>query len=583
MLKGSFLKNIFALSVIFLLGNSFPASAQYSRYIIQFTDKKNTPYSFSNPAAFLSGRAMQRRVRQHIEIDSTDIPIVTGYLDAVAIIPNLKILNYSKWFNQVLIKTTDSNALAAARLLTFVKNVSPIALIHRPRIPDSGFVKTNDVISFQRKESITTEQTVLTTHGKLGITGNALNYGNSYPQIHMHKGEWLHNLGFKGEGMMITILDAGFQGYLTNPAFDSLLAGNRILGTYDYVNGKTSVNEENLHGAYCLSIIAANEPGVMTGTAPAATFWLLKTEDPNSEYPVEEQNWVTAAEFADSVGTDLITTSLGYDYFDDPVFDHDYASRDGHTTLISRAANLAVAKGMIVTASAGNSGNGAGETKYVSCPADADSVLAVGAVDPSGMIAMFSSIGPNSAGLIKPNVVSLGEGTIVAQTDGSVVQGNGTSFSNPNIAGLVSCLWQAFPEFNNHDIIDAVQQSADRAAHPDNQYGYGIPDFQRAYQSLLVKKHFLAFTSNPANPSISVYPVPFDKEFTVVYKPGITGKATLRLIDASGKTIETRFVPVTAGLFGYAQFSYASSLPKGVYFIRYNDGHEKITLKTIRN
>jgi serine protease AprX len=426
-------------------------------------------------------------------------------------------------------------------------------------------------------------QQMFQENGRFGTSGNALNYGNSYTQIHMHKGEWLHNLGFKGEGMIIAILDAGFREYLTNPAFDSVRNGNRVLGTYDYVNGKVSVNEEDLHGAYCFSIIAANEPGLITGSAPSAAFWLLKTEDTNSEYPVEEQNWVAAAEFADSAGSDLITTSLGYDYFNDPVFDHDYASRDGHSTLISRAANFAVTKGMIVTASAGNSGHGLGETKYIGCPADADSVLTVGAVDPNGIIAMFSSIGPNSGGSLKPNVVSLGEGTIVAQTDGSVTLGNGTSFSNPNIAGLVACLWQAFPEFNNHDIINAVQQSADRFVHPDNQYGYGIPDFQKAYQSLLIKKHFLQYISNPANPDISVYPVPFDRDFTVIYKPDITGTATLRLMDATGKTLETRSVAITAGIFGYTQFSNASRFPKGAYFIRYDDGHTRITLRTVRN
>jgi serine protease AprX len=583
MFKGCFLKKIIVLPLIAFLCNSFPAVAQYSRYIIQFSDKKNTPFSFSNPAAFLSGRAIQRRSKQHLEMDSTDLPIVPGYLDGIAAIPNLQVLNHSKWFNQVLIKTDDSNALAAARLLSFVKNVSPVALMRLTRVPDSAFIKINEAARFLHMESVTGAQQSAQTNGTSGTTGNALNYGNSYTQIHMHRGEWLHNLGFKGEGMVIAILDDGFLGYLTNPAFDSIRQGNQVLGTYDYVHNKASVDQEDIHGAYCLSIIAANEPGIFAGSAPAATFWLLKTEDTDSEYPVEEQNWVAAAEFADSVGTDLITTSLGYDYFDDPVFDHDYASRDGHSTLISRAANFAVAKGMIVTASAGNSGNGRGETKYVDCPADADSVLTVGAVDPNKAIAIFSSRGPNSAGLLKPNVVSLGEGTIVAQPDGSVTLGNGTSFSNPNIAGLVTCLWQAFPEFNNHDIIDAVQQSADRYSDPNDQYGYGIPDFQKAYQSLLARKYFLQYTSTAGNPLISVYPVPFDADFTVVYKPTTTGTATLRLMDVTGRTIETKSVAVTAGLFGFTQFVSASRLAKGVYFIRYDDGHDKITLRTIRN
>jgi len=354
------------------------------------------------------------------------------------------------------------------------------------------------------------------------------------------------------------------------------------LGTYDYVNGKQSVNEENDHGAFCLSIIAANEPGKMVGSAPKAKFWLFKTEDVNSEYPVEEQNWIAAAEFADSAGADIISTSLGYGYFDDSSFNHSYSERDGHTTMITRAANFAVAKGMIVTASAGNTGEAIDESKYVDSPADADSVLTVGATDANGDIAVFSSWGPNASGSTKPNVVSVGEGTAIAALNGNPIMGNGTSFSNPNMAGLVACLWQAFPEFNNHDILGAVQQSADRYSHPDDRYGYGIPDFTRAYTLLENKRNFLHYITIMGDQWISVYPVPFTNNFTVVFKPAVSGKADLQLLDVTGRILETKSIAVTANVFSYMQFDHSYFLRKGIYFIHYDDHNQKKTLKVIR-
>jgi serine protease AprX len=562
---------------IFAFCFCLPATAQYSRYIIQLTDKKLTPFTLDNPSAYLSAKSIQRRTKQNIRPDSSDLPITPAYLDSIGSVPNVQILNYSKWLNQVLIKTTDPVALSTINSFTFTKQVAPIALSVKRKIADT--VQADKAHMLLRNESITGETKVSAI---AGISANHFNYAASYTQIHIHKGEYLHNLGFHGEGIVIAILDGGFAGYLNNPVFDSLRLNNQVLGTYDYVNQKQTVNEENEHGAYCLSIIAANRPGLMVGSAPGAKFWLFKTEDVNSEYPVEEQNWIAAAEFADSAGADIISTSLGYAYFDDASMDHPYSARDGHTTMISRAANFAVSKGMVVTASAGNSGEAMDESKYVDCPGDADSVLTVGAIDEMGLIASFSSWGPNASGYTKPNVVSVGEGAVIAALNGDPMFGNGTSFSNPNMAGLVACLWQAFPEFNSHDVIDAVQQSADRHDHPDDRYGYGVPNFMNAFGLLQAKREFLHYISTMTDQWISAYPVPFNSQFTLVFKPAVTGKANLQLIDVTGRIIETKSPQVTANVFGYIQFDHSYSLPKGVYFVHYDDHNQKKTLKIIK-
>jgi len=564
---------------IIVICSCIPATAQYSRYIVQFTDKKGTPYTLSNQAAYLSAKSIQRRIKQNIRPDSSDLPITPAYLDSIRAVPNVEVLNYSKWFNQVLIKTTDPAALTKINTFLFIKQVAPVALAVNHSNSDTMHTETNKTLILHRNESVTSEKQVA---GITGIAANYFNYAFTYPQIHIHNGEYLHNLGFHGEGIIIAILDAGFAGYLANPAFDSLRINNQVLGTYDYVNRKQTVNEENIHGAFCLSIIAANEPGKMVGSAPNAKFWLFKTEDVNSEYPVEEQNWVAAAEFADSAGADMISTSLGYAYFDDPSLNHSYSVRDGHTTLITRAANFAVAKGMIVTVSAGNSGEATDESKYVDSPADADSVLTVGATDTDGNIASFSSWGPNAAGSTKPNVVSVGQGTVIAALDGTPTMGNGTSFSNPNIAGLVACLWQAFPEFNNHDIVDAVHQSADRYGHPDDRYGYGIPDFMKAYTLLENKRAFLHYITTMGDQWISAYPIPFNNNFTVIFKPSASGKADIQLIDVNGRILETKSVTTTSNVFAAIQFDHSYFLRKGVYFVRYDDKLQKKTLKIIK-
>ncbi|WP_276481829.1 S8 family serine peptidase [Paraflavitalea pollutisoli] len=508
------------------------ARAQYSRYLIQFTDKKGTAHSLTTPNTYLSPKALARRTIQHIPIDSTDLPVSATYLDSLRKLPQVTVINTSKWLNQALIQTNDPAALAKINSYPFVRMGAPIG--KRETAGNSTATKERfleTVVPLDHPASyVATRQ-----QGAMG-----LNYGNTYNQIHIHRGEYLHDRGLTGNGITIAILDAGFRNYHTNPALDSVRLQNRLLGTWDYVANEPSVTEDDTHGLYCFSILASNKPGQLVGTAPHASYWLLRTENPASEYPVEEQYWAAAAEFADSAGVDMISSSLGYIDFDDHSFDHTYAQRDGNTSLITRAADWAARKGMIVMNSAGNNGARTDDLKFISCPADGDSVVAVGATTPTGAIASFSSWGPNGKGTLKPNIVSVGQGTVIASLTGTPSSGNGTSFSNPNIAGLIACLWQAFPEVGNMKIIDAVQRSADRYNNPDIRFGYGLPDFKKALVLLTQQQ---AKTSAAYNNCVVSLDWTSQDDTGVVYSitrklPGENNFSLLRTVAATSTTFK---------------------------------------------
>lgn len=554
------------------------AKAQYTRYVVQLKDKKGTAHTLANPSSYLSSKAIERRTKQKITIDSTDLPVSSTYIDSILSVPNVTILNKSKWLNQVLIRTSNVNAITKINSFPFVKTAAPVAAVARPIDDNPVHQKFKEQL-----KQVESSEVRSGANGSMGTMGTpTLNYGTSFNQIHLHEGEYLHDLGFTGQGITIAILDAGFFGYKTNSAVDSIRLQGRFLGEWDYVMNESSVNEDHPHGFYCLSIIGSNKPGQIIGSAPHAKFYLLRTEDAATEYPVEEQNWVAAAEFADSAGVDIITSSLGYADFDDPTFNHSYAQRNGNTAIITIGADLAVKKGMIVTNSAGNSGGAAGEGKYVSCPADGDSVFTVGATTVTGTIAGFSSWGPNGAGKVKPNIVSVGQGTVLANTAGNPASGNGTSFSNPLACGLVACLWQAFPEFSNMEILDAVQKSAHMYQNPDDRFGYGIPNFRKAHEILSKERASRNIAKLLGNKWMKPYPNPYFTQFAVVLKAPADGEGVFQLIDAQGRLVDAKTLMVTNGTIYQVEFSNAPKLLKGVYFIRYSDGKNKQSIKIVK-
>ena len=451
-----------------------------SRYIIKLKDKGTNPFSIANPSQYLSARALQRRIRYNILIDSLDLPVTPRYIDSIRLAGTVTILNSSKWLNQVTIRTTDAVAIAKINSFPFVISATAIASrINEQELP------VNKKLDAAGTESISL---LNSTSSRENTAGDVFNYGASHGQVHLHQGEFLHNHGFKGEGMELAVLDAGFFRYLTLPTFDSIRINNQILNTYDFVANETSVNEDDSHGMNCLSTIAANLPGTFVGTAPKAIFCLYRTEDIASETRIEEHNLAAGYEKADSIGVDVCSVSLGYTTFDFASQNYTYANMNGNTTMSAIASDIAAKKGMLPVIAAGNEGSSSWH--YISTPADADSVMAVGAVDTLRNVAAFSSFGPSSNGRIKPNVAATGLRAIVASPNtGLPVVSNGTSFAAPNMAGLTTCLWQAFPEYNNMVILDVMQRAASKFTNPDDRVGYGIPDMKKAF-AFLLKKSF---------------------------------------------------------------------------------------------
>lgn len=446
----------------FLLVSGLAASAQFNRYLVTFKNKNGNPYSLSNPGAYLSQRALERRLRYAIPIDSLDLPVTPAYLDSIRLTPNVSILNASKWLNQVAIFTTDPAAIDHISQLPFVASVSAIA--QRMNATQNKFNEPFypiDPAPVQR-------------------TQDAINYGRSNGQIKIHQTDFLHRHGFSGQQMQLALLDGGFFHYQDLPTFDSVRMNNQILGTWDFVANEASVNEDNQHGMQCFSTIAANMPGNFVGQAPHASFYLFRTEDVATEYPIEEHFWAVGTERADSLGVDVCSTSLGYTTFDNGQFNHTYADMNGRTTISARAANIASSRGMLMVIAAGNEGNSSWH--FISTPSDADSAFCIGAVDTLGNIGSFSSYGPSSDGQIKPDVAAVGFLAIVANSsNGQPGYSNGTSFACPNMAGVVTCLWQAFTEFPPAIIKESLRASGTRYNNPNDRVGYGIPDAKKAF------------------------------------------------------------------------------------------------------
>ncbi|HYC40909.1 MAG TPA: S8 family serine peptidase [Chitinophagaceae bacterium] len=478
------MKKILLLVVTALIAGS-NAEAQFTRYLVKLRNKGGNPFSLSNPSAYLSQRAIDRRTRYGIPLDSTDLPVTPSYVTQIRNVANVTVLNVSKWLNSVSIQTTDPNAISTISSFAFVQSVTGFAA-RAPETPRNKFKS---------------EDWLLATGNRPGeIAADYYNYGTAaYNEIRLHNGEFLHNIGLRGQGMRIAMLDAGFTGYASFRAFDSMNAEGRVHETWDFVSRHADVNDHS-HGMQCLSTIVANIPAQFVGKAPKASFYLYRTEDAPTEYPIEEHNWSCGAERADSAGAEIISTSLGYTTFDNSSLNHTYADMNGNTTMAAIAADLAAKKGMLVFASVGNDGNGS--WRFLSTPSDGDSVIAVGAVNSAGAVGSFSSYGPSSDGQIKPDVASVGVSAVIQTAGNTIGMSNGTSFACPNMAGLATCLWQGFPEFNNMRIRQALWASGSRASNPDDRVGYGIPNMRLAFSMLLAD--FATVTASISSCSVTL-------------------------------------------------------------------------------
>ncbi|MDF2436273.1 MAG: serine protease [Bacteroidota bacterium] len=543
-------KNI--LTALFLLFITLGFAQTKTTYWVVFKDKKNSPYSLQEPKAYLSERAIARRERQHIEINSRDLPVNPAYVNAVSSLGAV-VKNRSKWFNGITVTLANQQNLSAIEALPFVKSVQKIIAIPSESADDKFENEMAEAEQSQR-----------------GYV-----YGPSFSQAKMIGADCMHEWGYKGQGMQIAVLDAGFYFVNALPAFDSIRINRQILGCRDMVTGDTMVYEDYSHGMNVLSCMAGNIRGQIVGTAPLAKYWLIRTEDAGSESLQEEINWLVGAEFADSAGADIINSSLGYNRFDDASTNHTYADMDGNTTIVTRAADWAAATGIFVVSSAGNSG---GPTWYkITAPADADSVLTVGAVDSTGAIAGFSSRGPTSDGRIKPNIVAQGVHAAVQSNNGTLAFYNGTSFSGPIAAGAVACLWQANPGMTNMELLGAIEQSGSQRMSPDTIKGYGIPNFCFANTILAGIGKYEAHDE-----SLSVYPNPFSNTFEINFYSTVIQSVKVELYDISGRKISSMLKTMEMNTGNRFSISEATHLSPGMYILQIHTSKGTYTKKLVR-
>lgn len=439
-----------------------PVEKRY-RYRVSLTDKKNNDFSLKHPERFLSAKSLERRNRFGLRLDERDLPLTQKYVARLAADAR-RVHCMSKWNNTVVLETADTLAPERWRKLPFV------AAVERVWIGPDSVLKSSLVEDLYRQ--------LASAYKTKTDSSFASPYGYAQRQVEMIGVDKLHAKGFTGRGVTVAVLDGGFL----NADLIESLSRVSVLGTRNFVRPQRSVYREGDHGMMVLSCIAAQHPGVLGGTAPDADFYLFVTEDGDSEQPVEEDNWAAAMEHADSLGCDIVTSSLSYYKFDEPHAAHTYAEQNGRTALISKTASLAASRGILLLNSAGNEGDG--YWKKIGFPADATDMLTVGAVNANGINTRFSSLGNTADGRVKPDVMAMGGLVSVTDGAGTVIKVNGTSFSCPLMCGAVACLLQASPKSDPKDIIEAVQKSGSMADAPNNVFGYGIPDMEKALERL---------------------------------------------------------------------------------------------------
>jgi len=496
----------FSFSIVLLLFismSAFPQRMSPEHFWLTLRDKDNNSYTLDSPDDFLSSRSILRRQKANIPIILQDLPVSDFYIDSLKSL-GLNVVGISKWFNAVLVESSDSLLIDSLNYLDFVSKSSILYENFSTGLLESE----NHAFDFANRTL---------TEGE---------YANSYSQLKIIGGLDLHKLGFKGEGIQIAVLDAGFYRVDSFDYFKNLWENNQIIATKDFVNPSSSIFNESSHGMSVLGTMSVNSPFQYIGSSPEASYILLRSEDVSRETKVEEAYWVFAAEYADSIGADIITSSLGYHAFNFPEMNYDYSDLIEENALVTKAAELAISKGMIVINSAGNEGNSS--WGKITTPSDGKNVLSVGAIDTSGIVAAFSSRGFEGSETVKPDVLAVGTQTSIITSIGTIGIGYGTSFSAPQIAGFTACLWQANPEKTNLEIIDAIRKSSSRYANPDIVHGYGIPNFMLALWILN------GLNENEVESKIQIYPNPFLKDF---YIKAIKPIISIEIFTISGKQI----------------------------------------------
>lgn len=553
------MKNLFIYLILLFSISGF---SQDEDAIVYFTNKPNSAAFFANPSIELSARSLARRTTQNIPLIFNDAPINLQYVTNIEAANGVTVLAKSKWLNCVYVRGLQTDIVSLSSL-AFVQNVKFLnaSILNRNNKPKAEkFIKSKPVVNINANQQ----------------PNSIFNYGQSFNQIHQMNGEILHQQNFTGNGKVIAVLDSGFPGVDTAQPFQRLINNNQILGGYDFVNDNNDYFSGHYHGTLVLSCMGGYTEGQLVGTAPDAKYYLYQTEDaesnaPYDENPVEEAYWVEAAEEADRVGADVITSSLGYFGYTNTNYSHTYSDMIGDKNFASKGLNIAFSKGIICVVSAGNAG---GDSEpHVGVPAEAITALAIGSVRADRIRSTFSSIGPSFDGRIKPDLMAQGSNSVLSYPDGTIGTNSGTSFSGPIFAGMITSFWQAVPTLTNQQVIDLVRQSADNFSTPNNQYGYGIPDFQLALANVALSSEsfsnqnikLFGIAPNPTNSSIEIS---FPNEFN---------NATISLFTVLGQNISKLEIDNNNPKLNFINFN------SGIYLYKIEAGNYSQTGKIIKN
>jgi subtilisin family serine protease len=522
-------KNRYTFLFLLLISDFIFAQANTEKYIVYFKDKQ----MHNDVSQLLSENAIIKRTKFNIPTDERDFPVNTNYINTL-INEDVTIINTSNWLNAVMVSLSSEKA-AQLEQLSFVADVVKIE-----KSNTSGIASIENELDC---ESIS------------GIQEYEDNYTSSFPQFHLLKGEYLHEQGFNGENMTIAICDNGFYNANNNSAFSAIFSENRLLGTYDYVHGDSAVYDESAgsHGAFCFSFIGGIKNNQYLGTATKANFYLFHTENNTGERLQEEFNLATALERCSQLGVDVVSISLGYNTFDVASENHDTSDMHKNNTPAAIAVNIASSKGILVCVAAGNQVG----WKYIATPSDADSAFCIASVDINGVVASNSSMGLPGDPRIKPNVAAVGKSANYINTAGNISAGSGTSFATPSLAGMTTCLWQAFPSKTNWEIKTAIEQSASQYLTPDKRIGYGIPDFQKAFQIL----SDATFVSNKSlENDLLIFPNPFQNSITFS-TPTNLHIESINMLNSVGQLVFSVNAPTENTIM-------FSDLPKGMYLLQ---------------
>ncbi|MCH2490959.1 MAG: S8 family serine peptidase [Flavobacteriales bacterium] len=513
--------------------------------LVFFTDKENVDASIANPITILTQEAIDRKQLHNVPIDERDVPVTESYITQLKNTAGITVHAKSKWMNAAYVRGSLSNIQDLTNL-TFVAGVEFL----------------DKSLNFSAPAQTTTSK--FEQESRIDY-----NYGDATNQTEMIAVDFLHELDFTGEDMVVAFMDSGFPNIDTNPAFSEMISEGRLLGTYDFAERQIDVDGTGSHGSLTLSNAAGLLNGSFVGTAPEASYYLFRTEFAPSENPVEEAWWVEALERSDSLGVDVVNTSLGYQDYDDEDYTHSYSDLDGQTTIAARGANHAFDKGMLLVTSAGNDGDNS--FVFAGTPGDAPGILTIGAVDSQEDYAFFSSIGPTVDGRVKPDVMAQGLGAAVVDQNGNVTSANGTSFSSPIMAGAVASLWQSRPETPNYQLMQIIRESAHLFENPTDQMGYGIPNFEAAYNALTL----LGVEEQLKAQQFAIYPNPIKDKINVSFPQGAE-EAVFTLYNVLGELLVRKAITNVKNTIN------VSELSTGVYIANIRSNNQTTSYKLIK-